>query len=89
MFIIYLSLQDIPELVCYEKQSNWGGLWNYTWRTGSDQHGEPVHGSMYRWIHNQFMAVCTDRLHYRFMAVCTGRLYNHFMTVCTGSYIIR
>ena len=45
---IYLSIQDIPELVCYEKQSNWGGLWNYTWRTGSDQHGEPVHGSMYR-----------------------------------------
>ena len=24
----------IPEVVCYEKQSNWGGLWNYTWRTG-------------------------------------------------------
>ncbi|XP_023330765.1 flavin-containing monooxygenase FMO GS-OX3 isoform X1 [Eurytemora carolleeae] len=42
--------QDIPELVCYEKQSNWGGLWNYTWRTGSDQHGEPVHGSMYRYL---------------------------------------
>ena len=38
----------IPDLVCYEKQSSWGGLWNYSWRTGSDQHGEPVHGSMYR-----------------------------------------
>ena len=24
---------DIPEIVCFEKQSNWGGLWNYTWRT--------------------------------------------------------
>jgi cation diffusion facilitator CzcD-associated flavoprotein CzcO len=22
------------EVVCYEKQSEWGGLWNYTWRTG-------------------------------------------------------
>ena len=41
---------EIPELVCFEKQSDWGGLWNYTWRTGLDQHGEPVHGSMYRYL---------------------------------------
>jgi trimethylamine monooxygenase len=39
---------DIPEIVCFEKQSNWGGLWNYTWQTGLDQYGEPVRGSMYR-----------------------------------------
>ena len=42
--------EAIPEIVCYEKQSNWGGLWNYTWRTGLDQYGEPVHGSMYRYL---------------------------------------
>ena len=41
---------DIPELVCFEKQDNWGGLWNYTWRVGLDEHGEPVHGSMYRYL---------------------------------------
>ena len=41
---------DIPEIVCFEKQDNWGGLWNYTWRTGVDQYGEPVHGSMYRYL---------------------------------------
>lgn len=41
---------DIPEIVCFEKQSNWGGLWNYTWRTGLDKYGEPVHGSMYRYL---------------------------------------
>lgn len=41
---------EIPEVVCYEKQSNWGGLWNYTWRTGTDENGEPVHGSMYRYL---------------------------------------
>ena len=39
----------VPEIVCYEQQSNWGGLWNYTWRTGTDNNGEPVHGSMYRY----------------------------------------
>ena len=41
---------DIPEIVCFEKQDNWGGLWNYTWRTGLDEYGEPVHGSMYRYL---------------------------------------
>ena len=42
--------EEIPEIVCYEKQSNWGGLWNYTWRTGLDKDGEPVHCSMYRYL---------------------------------------
>lgn len=41
---------EIPEIVCFEKQDNWGGLWNYTWRTGLDQNGEPVHCSMYRYL---------------------------------------
>ena len=40
----------IPEVVCFEKQSDWGGQWNYTWRTGLDEHGEPVHSSMYRYL---------------------------------------
>ena len=40
----------VPEIVCYEKQGDWGGLWNYDWRTGVDDHGEPVHGSMYRYL---------------------------------------
>jgi trimethylamine monooxygenase len=41
---------SIPEVVCFEKQDNWGGLWNYSWRTGLDENGEPVHGSMYRYL---------------------------------------
>ena len=41
---------DIPEVVCFEKQENWGGLWLYNWRTGLDEFGEPVHGSMYRYL---------------------------------------
>ncbi len=41
---------EIPEIVCFEKQDDWGGLWKYTWRTGVDQYGEPVHGSMYRYL---------------------------------------
>ncbi|MYB35049.1 MAG: NAD(P)/FAD-dependent oxidoreductase, partial [Gammaproteobacteria bacterium] len=42
--------KEIPEIVCFEKQQNWGGLWNYSWRTGLDQFGEPVHWGMYRYL---------------------------------------
>ena len=42
--------EEIPEIVCFEKQDDWGGLWNYTWRTGLDEYGEPVHCSMYRYL---------------------------------------
>ena len=41
--------EKIPEVVCFEKQDDWGGLWNYSWRTGSDQYGDPVPNSMYRY----------------------------------------
>jgi trimethylamine monooxygenase len=41
---------EIPDVVCFEKQEDWGGLWNYTWRTGLDEYGEPVHSSMYRYL---------------------------------------
>lgn len=38
----------VPDIVCYEKQDDWGGQWNYSWRTGTDHYGEPVPSSMYR-----------------------------------------
>ena len=40
--------QDIPEIICFEKQSSICGMWNYTWRTGIDEYGENVHNSMYK-----------------------------------------
>ena len=57
---------DIPEVVCYEKQSDWGGLWNYTWRTGLDEHGEPVHGSMYRYLWSNGPKECLEFADYSF-----------------------
>ncbi|QJD58241.1 NAD(P)/FAD-dependent oxidoreductase [Pseudomonas sp. gcc21] len=57
---------EIPELVCYEKQADWGGLWNYTWRTGLDQHGEPVHGSMYRYLWSNGPKECLEFADYTF-----------------------
>ena len=57
---------EIPEIVCYEKQDNWGGLWNYTWRTGLDEHGEPVHGSMYRYLWSNGPKECLEFADYSF-----------------------
>ena len=39
--------EQIPEVVVFEKQETYLGLWNYTWKTGVDSNGEPVHNSMY------------------------------------------
>lgn len=57
---------EIPEIVCYEKQDNWGGLWNYTWRTGLDEFGEPVHGSMYRYLWSNGPKECLEFADYGF-----------------------
>eukprot|EP00091_Calanus_sinicus_P013387 TRINITY_DN2972_c0_g1_i6.p1 TRINITY_DN2972_c0_g1~~TRINITY_DN2972_c0_g1_i6.p1 ORF type:complete len:157 (-),score=39.59 TRINITY_DN2972_c0_g1_i6:212-682(-) len=56
----------IPEVVCFEKQSSFGGLWNYSWRTGSDEHGEPVHGSMYRYLWSNGPKECLEFPQYTF-----------------------
>ncbi len=56
----------IPEIVCFEKQNDWGGLWNYTWRTGLDEHGEPVHGSMYRYLWSNGPKECLEFADYTF-----------------------
>jgi len=57
---------DIPEIVCFEKQSDWGGQWNYTWRTGLDENGEPVHTSMYRYLWSNGPKECLEFADYTF-----------------------
>ena len=36
------------DVVCFERQSDWGGMWLFTPETGVDAYGQPVHSSMYR-----------------------------------------
>lgn len=57
---------DIPDVVCYERQSTYGGIWNYTWRTGTDEFGEPVHGSMYRYLWSNGPKECLEFADYSF-----------------------
>src|SRR4249919_2280479 len=57
---------EVPQITCFEKQSDWGGLWNYTWRTGLDEHGDPVHGSMYRYLWSNGPKECLEFADYTF-----------------------
>ncbi len=54
------------EVVCFEKQDDWGGLWKYTWRTGLDEYGEPVHCSMYRYLWSNGPKECLEFADYTF-----------------------
>ena len=57
---------EVPEVTCFEQQSDWGGLWNYTWRTGLDEHGDPVHGSKYRYLWSNGPKECLEFADYTF-----------------------
>lgn len=57
---------EVPDLVCFDRQGDWGGLWNYTWRTGLDEHGEPVHSSMYRYLWSNGPKECLEFADYTF-----------------------
>ena len=57
---------EIPEIVCFEKQDDWGGLWHYSWRTGLDAHGEPVHAGMYRYLWSNGPKECLEFADYSF-----------------------
>ena len=58
--------EKIPDIVCFEKQDDWGGLWNYSWRTGSDQYGDPVPNSMYRYLWSNGPKECLEFADYSF-----------------------
>ncbi|WP_104087342.1 NAD(P)-binding domain-containing protein [Arthrobacter sp. GMC3] len=57
---------DIPSIMCFEKQDDWGGQWNSSWRTGLDAYGEPVHTSMYRHLWSNGPKECLEFSDYSF-----------------------
>lgn len=57
---------NFPEIICFEKQGDLGGLWNYNWRTGVDDYGQPVHGSMYHDLWCNAPKECQEMADYSF-----------------------
>ncbi|XP_029183405.2 senecionine N-oxygenase-like [Acropora millepora] len=58
--------EQLPEIVCFEKQSDWGGLWKFSNETGTDKYGEPVHGSMYQGLWSNGPKECLEFPDYTF-----------------------
>lgn len=68
---MYAQMQGthIPELVCFEKQAEMGGLWNDSWATsgGVQEYGSQIHESMYRYqLSNQGPKECLEMADYTF-----------------------
>ncbi|MEJ5964190.1 NAD(P)/FAD-dependent oxidoreductase [Pedobacter immunditicola] len=63
----HIKGNPIPEIKCYEKQDDWGGMWNYTWRTGVGKYGEPLHGSMYKYLWSNGPKECLEFADYTFL----------------------
>jgi len=52
---VLMAFKNLPEeefknykIDAFECQAEFGGMWNYTWKTGVDAKGNAVHGSMYQ-----------------------------------------
>jgi len=54
------------DVTCYEQQEAIGGMWNFNWRTGLDEHGEPLHNSMYRDLFSNGPKECLEFPDYTF-----------------------
>jgi len=59
--------EAIPQVVCFEKQEQISGLWNYTWRTGLTAHGDALPNSMYRHLWSNGPKECLEFPDYTFM----------------------
>ena len=46
-----LLVGDTVDIKCYEKQSTWGGMWNYSWRTGKNNIIILTGVAVYRTVH--------------------------------------
>ncbi len=57
----------IPNIKVFEKQADLGGMWNYTWRTGLGEYGEPLHASMYKYLWSNGPKECLEFGDYTFM----------------------
>ena len=63
-----LKAEGAPvSVTCYEKQEKPGGLWNFTWRTGVDKYGEPLHNGQYRDLFSNSPKECLEFPDYTFV----------------------
>lgn len=64
-----INNKDAPKfkVTCFEQQSDIGGLWNYTWQTGTNEYGYPVHCSQYKHLWSNGPKECLEMADYTFL----------------------
>ena len=65
-------------VICFDKQREPGGLWNYNWQTATDSNGVAVHNSMYRHLWSNGPKECLEMADYSFQ--------QHFEDKSIGSF---
>ena len=55
-----------PEIICYEQMAEPAGIWNYTWRTGTDPTGRILHSAMYSDLYINIPKECMELPDYTF-----------------------
>eukprot|EP00929_Paragymnodinium_shiwhaense_P027577 TRINITY_DN16163_c0_g1_i1.p1 TRINITY_DN16163_c0_g1~~TRINITY_DN16163_c0_g1_i1.p1 ORF type:complete len:862 (-),score=163.81 TRINITY_DN16163_c0_g1_i1:401-2986(-) len=75
------SVSQQVDLVFYDRQQAWGGMWNYDWRTGVDEEGQPIHASMYRQLWSNSPKETNEFFDYTYL--------EHFNGKSTPSYLPR
>ena len=60
------SLASELDIVCFERQESWGGIWNFTLEIGEDEYGEPIHSSMYKYLFANAPKECLEFPDYTF-----------------------
>ena len=66
------------EVVCFEKQAQIGGLWNYSWMTGTDEQGITVHNSQYSHLWSNGPKECLEMSDYPFSQHFSGKNISSF-----------
>eukprot|EP01084_Bolivina_argentea_P315761 547164_1 len=66
------------EIICFDKQSEIGGLWNYDCRTGTDEYGLNVHASQYKHLWSNGPKECLEMPDYTFEKHFNGQNISSF-----------
>ena len=61
-----LQPKEKYKIVCYQKQEDLGGQWNFTMESGVDKYGEPVHSGMYSQLWTNAPKECFEYYDYTY-----------------------
>ncbi|GMH76764.1 hypothetical protein TrRE_jg2006 [Triparma retinervis] len=76
------------EVTVFERQEEWGGMWNYDWRVGSDERGRAVGGSMYQQLWSNSAKETNEMLDYGYVEHFGGPTPSYLPREMMRDYIV-